>query len=327
MNSGTFSYCQRSIPSVAEWDSTTFGSQIDLLQLSPGKFQCQQQVLDLGILQILRLSFNQAITARGTQHTSRFAAALFDHTQSGHFSGAPILQRELLILPPHLNFDACAKDRDFGCTITFINPQSVQAYYRALTGVPLDTNFEHKHAIHANRQTAECMAQRARRLLRAAARSATMLNHPEFCEAMCDEILTLIAQSLDSGNPRAAIIPRPRFAKARQLVRQAEEYILEQSDRRVRLIDICEQTGVSERTLQYSFQEVLGMSPIHYLNQVRLHQVRRGLSSATPLSTTVSAEACRWGFLHFGEFTKAYKALFGELPSATLSRHRVTAQV
>ncbi len=322
MDSGTFSYSQRAISSVAEWDSTAFGSQIDLLQLSPGKFECQQQVLDLGVLQILRLSFNQAITARGTQHTSRFAAALFDRTQAGHFGGAPIVQHELLILPPHLNFDACAKDRDFGCTVIFINPHSVQAYYLALTGVPLGTTIHHGHAIRAGRRTGECMAQRAGRLLHAAARSATMLQQPEFREAMRDEILTLIAQSLDSAQPRSTVISRPRFAKARRLVRQAEEFILEQSDKRVRLIDICAQTEVSERTLQYAFREVLGMSPIQYLNQVRLHQVRRGLSSASPLSTTVSAEACRWGFLHFGEFTQAYKALFGELPSATLSNCR-----
>lgn len=320
MDSGTYSYSQRAISSVAEWDSTAFGSQIDLLQLSPGKFECRQQVLDLGNLQILRLSFNQAITARGTQHTSRFAAALFDHTQAGHFGGAPIVQRELLILPPSLNFDACAKDRDFGCTVIFVNPEYVQAYYRGLTGVPLDTTTQPGHATRASLHTGECMAQRAGRLLHAAARTAKVLNRPEFCEAMRDEILTLIARSLDSCRPRTAVIPRPRFAKARRLVRQAEEFILEQSDKRVRLIDICAQTEVSERTLQYAFREVLGMSPIHYLNQVRLHQVRRGLSSASPLSTTVSAEACRWGFLHFGEFTQAYKALFGELPSATLSR-------
>ncbi len=323
MDSGIFSFCQRSLSSVAEWDSTQFGSQIELLQLSPGKFQCQQQVLDLGVLQILRLNFNQAITARGTQHTSRFAAAFFDHTQSGHFSGAPIVQRELLILPPNLHFDACARDRDFGCTVVFVNPQSVEAYYQALTGVPLDpTRRRSRSASHVKRDVAEGLAKRTEHLLQAAARTTTMLNQPELNTAMCDEILTLIAQSLDCGNPSDAVMPRPRFAKARHLVRQAEEYILTQSDKRVRLIDICEQTGVSERTLQYSFQEVLGMSPIHYLNQVRLHQVRRGLSSATPMRTTVSAEACRWGFVHFGEFARAYKTLFGELPSTTLSRRR-----
>jgi AraC-like DNA-binding protein len=34
----------------------------------------------------------------------------------------------------------------------------------------------------------------------------------------------------------------------------------------------------------------------------------------------VSAEALRWGFWHFGEFSRAYKKCFGELPSETLRR-------
>jgi hypothetical protein len=37
-------------------------------------------------------------------------------------------------------------------------------------------------------------------------------------------------------------------------------------------------------------------------------------------STTVSAEALNWGFWHFGEFSRAYKGCFGELPSDTLRR-------
>jgi hypothetical protein len=34
----------------------------------------------------------------------------------------------------------------------------------------------------------------------------------------------------------------------------------------------------------------------------------------------VTAEALRWGFWHFGDFSRAYKDCFGELPSDTLRR-------
>jgi transcriptional regulator GlxA family with amidase domain len=36
----------------------------------------------------------------------------------------------------------------------------------------------------------------------------------------------------------------------------------------------------------------------------------------------VSSIALDWGFWHFGEFSRAYRACFGELPSETLRRHR-----
>jgi transcriptional regulator GlxA family with amidase domain len=77
---------------------------------------------------------------------------------------------------------------------------------------------------------------------------------------------------------------------------------------------------VSERTLEYAFKEVMGLAPMTYLVRLRLHRVRQALLAETQGSTTVSAEALNWGFWHFGEFSRAYKACFGELPSDTLRR-------
>ncbi|MCC7042180.1 MAG: helix-turn-helix domain-containing protein [Burkholderiales bacterium] len=52
----------------------------------------------------------------------------------------------------------------------------------------------------------------------------------------------------------------------------------------------------------------------------RVDAVRQALLEGTQGTTTVSAEALNWGFWHFGEFSRAYKACFGELPSDTLRR-------
>ena len=57
-----------------------------------------------------------------------------------------------------------------------------------------------------------------------------------------------------------------------------------------------------------------------YLIRLRLHRVRQALITGTQGTTTVSAEALNWGFWHFGEFSRAYKDCFGELPSDTLRR-------
>jgi hypothetical protein len=77
---------------------------------------------------------------------------------------------------------------------------------------------------------------------------------------------------------------------------------------------------LSERTLQYAFKEVMGLTPVAYLTRLRLHRVRHALRTATQAWTTVTAEALRWGFWHFGDFSRAYKDCFGELPSDTLRR-------
>ena len=64
----------------------------------------------------------------------------------------------------------------------------------------------------------------------------------------------------------------------------------------------------------------MGMTPVAYLTRLRLHRVRQALRAAPHRSTTVTTEALRWGFWHFGNFSRAYRGCFGELPSDTLRR-------
>ncbi len=115
--------------------------------------------------------------------------------------------------------------------------------------------------------------------------------------------------------------PRDHTRQAhRRVVKLAEDYALAHTGDRLYVTDLCVAAGVSERTLEYAFQEVMGMGPVAYLTRLRLHRVRQALRMATHGSTTVSAQALNWGFWHFGDFSRAYKDCFGELPSETLRR-------
>ena len=105
-----------------------------------------------------------------------------------------------------------------------------------------------------------------------------------------------------------------------QIVRRAEEYALARTGANLCVSDLCRVAAVSERTLDYAFKEVLGLTPVAYLTRLRLHRVRKALLAGTQESTTVSAQALAWGFWHFGEFARAYRECFGELPSETLRR-------
>ena len=81
--------------------------------------------------------------------------------------------------------------------------------------------------------------------------------------------------------------------------------------------DLCQAIGTSRRALQYAFEEVMQISPVTYLRAMRLNQVRSELrqNRAAPVGDV----AARWGFWHPSRFASDYKALFGELPSATRS--------
>ncbi|MDP2506951.1 helix-turn-helix domain-containing protein [Oceanobacter sp. 3_MG-2023] len=86
------------------------------------------------------------------------------------------------------------------------------------------------------------------------------------------------------------------------------------------IVDLCRETSVSERTLQYSFKTQLGMSPNTYLRLFRLNRVRALLLHPPYHTITVTEAAMRWHFLHLGRFARDYTALFGESPSSTLRR-------
>jgi transcriptional regulator GlxA family with amidase domain len=105
-----------------------------------------------------------------------------------------------------------------------------------------------------------------------------------------------------------------------RIVTRAEDYVLSRVGQRVHVSDLCRAAGVSERTLESAFKAVVGLSPVAYLTRLRLHRVRASLLAAAPGSTRVSTVALEWGFSHFGEFARAYKACFGERPSDTLRR-------
>lgn len=89
----------------------------------------------------------------------------------------------------------------------------------------------------------------------------------------------------------------------------------------ISLGDVCVAAGVNARTLQDSFRKKRGCTPMQFLREVRMQEVRAGLLKPG-VDTNVSGEAARWGFLHFGRFSREYRSRFGELPSETLRRSR-----
>jgi AraC-like DNA-binding protein len=99
-----------------------------------------------------------------------------------------------------------------------------------------------------------------------------------------------------------------------------EEFLAANFDRSIYLAELCTAVGASERTLRACCQEHLGMTPIRYLCLRRLHLARRRLLRAEPETTTVTEIATEFGFWQLGRFAVEYRALFGELPSVSLSR-------
>jgi AraC-like DNA-binding protein len=86
------------------------------------------------------------------------------------------------------------------------------------------------------------------------------------------------------------------------------------------IADICAALGVSQRSLRQCCKEHLGMGPSRYRYLCAMQQVHRALRRGNSDTTKVSGVAAPYGFRGLGRFATRYRALYGELPSATLRR-------
>jgi AraC-like DNA-binding protein len=89
-------------------------------------------------------------------------------------------------------------------------------------------------------------------------------------------------------------------------------------ERQFRATDLASIAGMSVRSLQEGFRRHLGVSPMAYLQQVRLERAHQALERDDPQQVTVAAIAHRWGFSHLGRFACAYRSRYGVSPSDTL---------
>jgi AraC-like DNA-binding protein len=88
----------------------------------------------------------------------------------------------------------------------------------------------------------------------------------------------------------------------------------------LKMAEICAVLGVSALALSLCCEEQLGMGPAEYLRRRRMQLAHRALRHGNADGANVSDIARRYGFRGLGRFAADYRALYGELPSATLQR-------
>lgn len=97
------------------------------------------------------------------------------------------------------------------------------------------------------------------------------------------------------------------------------DYILGHLEQTITLTELELVSGLSARSLQLAFQKQFRCSPMQWLRRARLDWARRRLMSAGP-GDSVTKIALDCGFTQMGQFSSAYRAQFGEAPSATRRR-------
>jgi AraC family transcriptional regulator, ethanolamine operon transcriptional activator len=134
-----------------------------------------------------------------------------------------------------------------------------------------------------------------------------------------DKILAVTGEIVGSGFEQDAA-PVSASTRAYIVDKSCELFAQHFHDEAFGVLDLCGRLRVSRRTLQYSFESVIGLSPSNYMRSVRLNVARRSLM--TRPNEKIQGLALDAGFSHLGRFSRYYQEFFGELPSATISRSK-----
>ncbi|HEX2887327.1 helix-turn-helix domain-containing protein [Vineibacter terrae] len=117
-----------------------------------------------------------------------------------------------------------------------------------------------------------------------------------------------------------AATPPDRLRSARAIILEADARMDADPMSIPTIPRLCSALRVSRRTLERAFQDMLNMSPAHYLRVRALNATREQLLRSQPLPGMITRIAIDNGFWHMGRFSLSYRALFGERPIDTLHR-------
>ncbi|WP_431262100.1 helix-turn-helix domain-containing protein [Roseateles chitinivorans] len=172
---------------------------------------------------------------------------------------------------------------------------------------------------------APASSARLRRRLHAAAR--LVAGEPaalqrEVVQTLRHTLLSAFVEAVDlisAASAAPALRPLPTTSRSRhRIVREAVEFMRASVDQPLGMVDVCAAVRVQARVLQYGFNEAFGVTPMAFLRGLRLHGIRRELRAST--EEPIGDIAARWGLWHLSRLAADYRALFGELPSATRRR-------
>jgi AraC family transcriptional regulator, ethanolamine operon transcriptional activator len=263
-------------------------------------------------------SANLRVRTRTSVRQGLLGYATFGPQTKGTVNGLPVRPGLMLAAEPETEATIVT---DTGWeSITFLVPaQDVKEH---LTARQRESEFRVPHGVETlqvDEERVRGLFDWGKRLTEMGALQPALFNdvREERVAAEVELLETLLATLRLASDLEPTRNDRTRQTQSR-IVQTAETHAVSNTDDRIYVTDLCKAAAVSERTLEYAFKEVLGLTPMTYLIRLRLHRVRQALLAATSGSTTVSAEALKWGFWHFGEFSRAYKDCFGETPSCTL---------
>ncbi len=311
-------YLEATFNDVDHFGEALAASGFQVTQLSQGAFQgCLAAWMISPSLSVTRQQASQSLQVINDKQPDRFRFVVLLNTpaQPAFARDRPLVANSIfgfdIERPVHLITSPDGQDQ---CKIDV--SKAVFQHYAALAHrYDLDEAFLQRNMVVPALDRFSPLCAYLRQLFQTGA-SQVWGQTPQAATLMEQDLMPLLIDALPPAHQAKA----PRSYRRAALVSTAKAYIMENLDQPLTLAQICQAVCISQRSLQYGFQDMLGMGPMAFVKVQRLHGIRRALLYADPKPETVAQIAHQWGFFSLGHFARDYKTMFGELPSETLRR-------
>lgn len=292
----------------------------DYEQLSNGRFSGTLDEVWFGNVQLFREQTNLVVHETGLPwEGSRTIGVTLDATGDGRFSGTKLDRGSLFTLGSGESLDFLTP-KQLDIIAVSADASELQEFSQAIWGLDIEAKLTAPGVLTHSVEAAHSLGGFLTELLTSIKATPDMLNYPQTRKIIEQEVFNSLAHAINGSSISESAV---FTASRKSVVDKAKAYVLEHHDEPVTIPDLCLALKISRRTLQYSFESVLGINPVAYLRAIRLNRVRRAIKENDGLADlTVADMAARWGFWHLSKFSANYKAMFGELPSVTLRESR-----
>jgi AraC family ethanolamine operon transcriptional activator len=289
-------------------------------QHSHGSFAGYLDELSVGGIHLFEEYTNQILLQQCCVNEQSLWLGFSLQTQRPKINGSQIEQGQLMIRPSGVEFE-------------LITPEDFHIFGLVLDSHVLQNQFVGLDAELWNGQISKVMVSESNNRIsyELAKIIRLMLNHTDVIQAgltgaqqktrierlapmLSSAIADLLVQT-ESGLREV----RSSTPSKRRVMQRIHNYIDQTGRYPLTMTEMCKIAFVSRRTLQYCFEHELGVSPMQYLRDCRLNEIRRILLNDDE-ERLISDLAIEFGFYHISTFNEHYKQLFGETPTQTRQR-------
>ena len=292
-NSESFKSETRQFTDVSEMNEAYRGrADVRFIQTARGSVTATSRLTSIGPLQIQQFSWTGKLiteAANGSNRTTLFIPE--PQERPAFISGEHLNDAQVMLYGPHSEHFSDMSDRS-RATQLFLPEGMLEAAIAArLQNDPMCLKSKRRLLAPGR------VPLRSLRQLIVELTQSTVNNPGEGSESLCHKTLTRkaidrISQTLCRDATLAAAGHDQRHSPGRLL--SAVREIFEESGREtIYLYELCQTLGVSARTLQITFKQAYGISPMRYLKLRRLHAARERLFTSSRRGG--ERQACRPG--------------------------------